>query len=131
MPEEGSPESSESVTPADPEASTDLQAPATDVQAPVTGAQVAAAGAHAAPRRSFLVVWAFALALLGFIGLLPIVGSVLGFVLGRVAIRKAEGGRVLGGRGLAIAAVVISLVTLVVIALAVAASALSVAYLEL
>lgn len=123
MPEEGSTESTESVTPAEPEASTDVQAPATDAQA--------AAGAHAAPRRSSLGIWAFAFALLGFVGLLPIVGSVLGFVLGRVAIRKADAGRILGGRGLAVAAVVISLVTLVVIALAVATYALSVAYLQI
>ena len=87
-------------------------------------------GAHAAPSRSALGVWAFALALLGLV-LLPIVGSVLGFVLGRVAIRRADSGPVVGGRGLAIAAVVISVVTLVVIALAVAAYALSVAYLDI
>jgi hypothetical protein len=70
------------------------------------------------------------MAILG-LTLLPIVGSTLGFVLGRVAIRRAESRQVIGGRGLAIAAVVISIVTLVVIALAVAGYALSVAYLEI
>ncbi|MEY3732705.1 MAG: hypothetical protein RL347_64 [Actinomycetota bacterium] len=93
-------------------------------------ADPAGSGAHAAPRRSALGIWAFALALLGLVAL-PIVGSVLGFALGRVAIRKADAGPLLGGRGLAIAAVVISLVTLVVIALSVAAYALSIAYLEI
>jgi hypothetical protein len=92
-------------------------------------AESSASGAHAAPRRSALGVWAFACALLGLV-LLPIVGSVLGFALGRVAIRKADAGQVIGGRGLAMAAVVISLVTLVVIALSVAAYALAAAYLN-
>ena len=88
-----------------------------------------AAGAHAAPRLSNLGIWAFVLAILGLIGLLPIVGSVLGFVLGRVAVRKAAVGPIRGGRGLALAAVIIAVVTLVLIALTVAAYALSVAYL--
>ncbi len=83
------------------------------------------------PRPSNLAVWAFVLALLGSVPLLPIIGSVLGFVLGRVAIRQADSRRVRGGRGLAIAAVTISVVTLVVIALAVAAYALAVAYLDI
>jgi hypothetical protein len=69
--------------------------------------------------------------MLGLIGLLPIVGSVLGFVLGRVAVRKAASGPVRGGRGLAIAAVIISVLALVLIALTVAAYALAVAFLEL
>ena len=100
--------------------------PGTDVEA-----NAPSAGAHAAPRRSALGIWAFVLAILGAIGLLPIVGSVLGLVLGRVAIRKAATGPVLGGRGLAIAAVVISLVALVLIALGIAAYALALAYLEI
>lgn len=68
--------------------------------------------------------------MLGLIGLLPIIGSVLGFVLGRVAIRRADTRRVKGGRGLAVAAVIISVITLVVIALAIAAYALTLAYLS-
>ena len=87
-----------------------------------------ASGVHAAPRRSSLGIWAFVLAILGLIGLLPIVGSVLGFVLGRVAVRKAASGPIRAGRGLAIAAVIISVVTLVLIALSIAAYALAVAY---
>ena len=69
--------------------------------------------------------------MLGLIGILPIIGSVLGFVLGRVAVRRADNRGVIGGRGLAIAAVTISVITLVVIALGVAAYALVVAYLEI
>jgi hypothetical protein len=71
------------------------------------------------------------LALLGIIGLLPIIGSVLGFVLGRVALRQADTRILLGGRRLAVAAVTISVITLAVIALSVAAYALVVAYLEI
>jgi putative exporter of polyketide antibiotics len=87
-------------------------------------------GLHAAPRRSSLGVWAFALSLAGLV-ILPIIGSVSGFVLGRVAIRKCDAGPILGGRGLAVAAVVISLVSLVTIALAIAAYALVLAYLPI
>lgn len=89
------------------------------------------AGAHAAPRRGALGVWAFVLSLLGLIGLLPIIGSVLGFVLGRVAVRQADTRSLIGGRGLALAAATISVITLVVIALGVATYALVVAYLEI
>lgn len=84
-----------------------------------------------AARPSALGIWAFVLAMLGVLGIVPIIGSVLGFVLGRVAIRQAETRRVRGGRGLALAAVIISVITLVVIALSVAAYALAVAYLEI
>jgi putative exporter of polyketide antibiotics len=86
------------------------------------------AGSHAAPSRSTLGVWALVMALLG-LTFLPIVGSAVGFVLGRVAVRKADSSQVIGGRGLAVSAVVISIVTLAVIALAVAGYALAVAYL--
>ena len=82
------------------------------------------------PRPSNLGIWSFVLAILG-LGLLPIVGSVVGFILGRVAIRQADTRRLRGGRGLAIAAVTISVSTLVVIALSIAAYALVVAYLEI
>jgi len=81
------------------------------------------------PRPSNLGIWSFVLAILG-LGLLPIVGSVVGFILGRVAIRQADTRRLRGGRGLAIAAVTISVITLVVIALSIAAYALAIAYLE-
>jgi hypothetical protein len=74
-------------------------------------------------------IWAFVLAVLGTVGLLPIVGSVLGLVLGRVAVRQADSRLVRGGRGLAVAAVVISVVTLAVAALAVATYALVVGFL--
>lgn len=88
-------------------------------------------GAHAAERPGTLGIWAFVLAVVGVIGLLPIVGSVLGFVLGRVALRQSEQRRLRGGRGLALAAVIISVVTLVIYALSIAAYALVVAYLEI
>ena len=78
-----------------------------------------------------LGIWAFVLAMLGLIGLLPIIGSVLGFVLGRVAVRQSDSRRLRGGRGLAIAAVTISVITLAVIVLSIAAYALVVAYLEI
>lgn len=81
------------------------------------------------PRPSNLGIWSFVLAILG-LGLLPIVGSVVGFILGRVAIRQADTRRLRGGRGLAIASVTISVITLVVIALSIAAYALAIAYLE-
>ncbi len=97
---------------------------------PVAPAPPQASGAHAAPRRSSLGIWAFVLSLLG-LTLLPVVGSVLGFVLGRIAVRRSDTRSVLGGRGLAVAAVTISVVTLVVIALGIAAYALVVAYLEI
>jgi hypothetical protein len=80
-------------------------------------------------RPSNLGIWSFVLAILGLV-LLPIVGSVVGFILGRVAIRQADTRRLRGGRGLAIAAVTISVITLVVIALSIAAYALAIAYLE-
>ena len=82
-------------------------------------------------RPSNLGIWAFVLALLGLVGLLPIIGSVLGFILGRVAVRQSDSRRVRGGRGLAIAAVTISVITLAIIVLSVAAYALVVAYLEI
>lgn len=84
-----------------------------------------------ATRPGNLGIWAFVLALLGLVGLLPIVGSVLGFILGRVAVRQSDSRQLRGGRGLAIAAVTISVITLAVIVLSVAAYALVVAYLEI
>ena len=82
------------------------------------------------PRPSNLGIWALVLALLG-LAPLPIVGSVVGFILGRVAIRQADTRPLRGGRGLAIAAVTVSVVTLVIVALSIAAYALVVAYLEI
>ena len=83
------------------------------------------------PRPSSLGIWAFVLSLVGLLGLLPIIGSVLGFVLGRVAVRQSDSRRLRGGRGLAIAAVTTSVITLTVIVLSVAAYALAVAFLEI
>ena len=114
----------------------DVETPATpEAAAPEAAAPEAAlvtrGGAHAAERPGTLGIWAFVLAMLGLIGLLPIIGSVLGFVLGRVALRQAQVRRVRGGRGLALAAVIIAVVTLVIYALSIAAYALVVAYLEI
>lgn len=95
---------------------------AVETDAPVVGGPA---------RPSSLGIWAFVLAILGLIGLLPIVGSVLGFVLGRVALRQVGTRGLSGGRGLALAAVVIAVVTLVIIAIGIAAYALVVAFLEL
>jgi len=103
--------------------------PETAPAAPTTPAATGG-GAHAAERPGTLGIWAFVLAILGVI-VLPIVGSVLGFVLGRVAIRQAQFRRLRGGRGLALAAVIISVVTLVIYAVSIAAYALVVAFLEI
>ena len=97
---------------------------------PVEAVPVEAVPVEAA-KPSSLGIWAFVLAILGLIGVLPIVGSVLGLVLGRVAVRRADARRLRGGRGLAFAAVTIAAITLVVVALAVAAYALAIAYLEI
>lgn len=88
-------------------------------------------GVHAAPRKGSLGIWAFVLSILGVVGLLPLLGSVLGLVLGRVAVRQADTRPMSGGRGLAVAAVTISIITLVIVALSVAAYALVVAFLEI
>lgn len=89
---------------------------------------VADSPAAPTPRPSWIGVWALAMSLLGLVGLLPIVGSVLGIVLGRVAIRRADAGPVRGGRGTCVAAFVIGLVTLAVIAFGCAAYSLIVAF---
>ena len=98
-------------------------------EAPAVPTASTPSGSSDLPRPSNLGIWSFVLAILG-LGLLPIVGSVVGFILGRVAIRQADTRRLRGGRGLAIAAVTISVITLVVIALSIAAYALAIAYLE-
>jgi len=77
---------------------------------------------------SWIGVWAFALSLLGAVGILPILGSVLGLTLGRVGIRRSAERPVRGGRGLSLAAFLLGLVTLVVIAVGCAAHALIVAF---
>ena len=84
--------------------------------------------AEAPSRPSWIGIWALVCALLGLLGLLPIVGSVLGIVLGRVALRRSATGPVRGGRGLAVTAFAIGVVTLALIVLLVAAYALIVAF---
>lgn len=135
-------ESAVEVTPAEPvpaEAAPAETVPA-EAKAPSTeGATSSESGVptesglptEAPTRPGNLGIWAFVLSLLGIVGLLPIIGSVLGYVLGRVALRQADSRRLRGGRGLAIAAVTISVITLAVIVLSVAAYALVVAYLEI
>ena len=91
-------------------------------------AEVAEAPIAPAERRpSWIGVWAFVCAILG-LGLLPVIGSVLGIVLGRVAIRRSTERPVRGGRGLAVAAFVIGLVTLTVVVVLCAAYSLVVAF---
>lgn len=87
------------------------------------GAPVAAG--PAAP--SWIGVWAFVLALLG-LGPLLVVGSALGIVLGRVAIRRSAVAPVRGGRGLATAAFAIGLTTLALLVLLTSAYALVIAF---
>lgn len=109
------------------------EAPSTEGAAPSESAVHTGGAVPTEPstRPGNLGIWAFVLAMLGVVGLLPIVGSVLGFVLGRVAVRQSDSRRLRGGRGLAVAAVTISIITLAVIVLSVAAYALIVAYLEI
>lgn len=96
---------------------------------PVTGEMTPVTGASTGPQRpSALGIWAFVLALLGAVGLLPVVGSVLGLVLGRVAVRQSLKRRVVGGRGLALSAVIVSVVTLTIIVVVTAGYALFIAY---
>lgn len=114
-------------------AETKVEDPAADAEPPTGDAAPAEAPGRTEPQTSpgNLGIWAFVLALLGLVGLLPIIGSVLGFVLGRVAVRQSDSRRLRGGRGLAVAAVTISVITLAVIVLSIAAYALVVAYLEI
>ena len=96
---------------------------------PVTGEIAPVTGSSTGPQRpSSLGIWAFVLALLGAVGLLPVVGSVLGLVLGRVAVRQSLKRRVVGGRGLALSAVIVSVVTLTIIVVVTAGYALFIAY---
>ena len=114
--------------PAEVEDTAAEEAPETTPEGPSPAAQEAPSSV---PGPSSLGIWAFTLAMLGLVPVLPVIGSVLGFVLGRVAIRQADSRRLRGGRGLAVAAVAISVITLVVVALGVAAYALTVAYLDI
>lgn len=91
-------------------------------------ATVAAAEADEGSGRSSIGIWAFVLSVLGLIGLLPVIGSVLGLVLGWVALRRTPVSAVRGGRGLAMAAVIIGLVTLVLVMVAAATYSLVVAF---
>lgn len=118
---------------AEESAPAEIEAPSTEGPAPSESVAAAGSAVHTAPAThpSNLGIWAFVLALLGLVGLLPIIGSVLGFVLGRVAVRQSDSRPLRGGRGLAIAAVTISVITLAVIVLSIAAYALVVAYLEI
>lgn len=87
-----------------------------------------ASAATSEARASWLGVCGFGLAVLGLVGILPVVGSVLGLVLGRVALRQAVTRPLRGGRGLALAAFVLSLATLVVITVVAATYALALAF---
>ena len=79
------------------------------------------------PKRSWLALWSVVLSVLG-LGVLPVIGSVLGLVLGRIALRRGPGYRVIGGRPLAMVGFWLGTVTLVVIAVAVATYALVTAF---
>lgn len=96
-------------------------------ETPLDDAETTSADTVAVARPSWIGIWAFVLALLG-LGPLPVIGSVLGMVLGRVAIRRSSTGAVRGGRGLALAAFVIGLATLALITLTAAAYALVLAF---
>ena len=113
--------------PAEPEPAAPEPEPA-EPEPPPAEPEAASVGYAPDQRRSWVGVWAFVLSLLGMIGLLPIIGSVLGVVLGRVAIRQASTRAVRGGRGLAMAAFVISLATLALITVSAATYALVLAF---
>ena len=94
------------------------------------------AGEESAPpaptsRPNASAIAALVFAVLGLVGLLPIIGSVLAVILGRVGMREAARGAeappgtvaTRGGRGMAIAAFTIGVLTLTVIAVATAALA--------
>lgn len=109
-------------------ACSDAQAPSSaDVHIAVD-APVAVEAAAPLPKASSIGIWALVLSLLGLVGLLPVVGSVLGFVLGWVGVRRTATRRVIGGRGLAVTAVVISLITLLAIVASMIVYALLIAY---
>lgn len=114
-------------------ACSDVQAPS-PVAPPETPVALAApetpvaVGAPAADKASSLGIWALVLAVLGLLGVLPIVGSVLGLVLGWVAVRRSSVRRVVGGRGLAATAVAISLITLIAVVTITVVYSLLVAY---
>lgn len=91
-------------------------------------ATVGAAEEDKGPGRSSIGIWAFVLSVLGLIGLLPVIGSVLGLVLGWVALRRTPASAVRGGRGLAMAAVIIGLLTLVLVMVAAATYSLVLAF---
>jgi len=96
---------------------------AADASAPIPAAEV-----PEGPGRSSIGIWAFVLSVLGLVGILPVIGSVLGLVLGWVALRRTPASAVRGGRGLAMAAVIIGLLTLVLVMVAAATYALVLAF---
>jgi len=78
-------------------------------------------------RRSWLGIWALALAILG-LGPIPLVGSVLGIVLGRLALRRVPASSVVGGRSVALIAFWLGTTVLAVIVIAVTTYSLVVAF---
>lgn len=102
--------------------------PTPPVSVPAAAVAPTAAGPGAPTKASSVGIWALALAALGLIGLLPIIGSVLGLILGWVGVRRSATRRVLGGRGLALTAAVISVITLVAVVAITVVYALLIAY---
>ncbi|MFM9134118.1 MAG: DUF4190 domain-containing protein, partial [bacterium] len=106
---------------AEPAPATEEPSPATEEPAPPLPTS----------RRNASAIAALVFAILGLIGLLPLIGSVLAVILGRVGMREAARGldappgavATRGGRGMAIAAFIIGVLTLTVIAVATASLA--------
>lgn len=114
----------DSATAADPESSAeDSPAPPESDAVPDSGDQPESA----AVTRSWLGVWSIALSVLG-LGPLPVIGSVLGIVLGRLALRRGAGYRVVGGRPLAMVGFWLGVATLAVVAIAVTTYSLITAF---
>ena len=126
----------EEPAPAAEEPAPAAESSAEDSGEPAAGSEPAPAAEGPAPpapisRPNASAIAALIFAILGLVGLLPIIGSVLAVILGRVGMREAARGAeaspgtvaTRGGRGMAIAAFVIGVLTLALIAVATASLA--------
>ncbi|MEK9665269.1 MAG: hypothetical protein VW082_11695 [Candidatus Nanopelagicales bacterium] len=104
--------------------------PPTEVIAPVVESEAPTPAEPAEPtatKRSWLGLWSVLLSVLG-LAVLPIIGSVLGIVLARLALRRGPAYRVIGGRPLAIVGFWLGTVTLAALVISVATYALVTAF---
>lgn len=111
----------EEVAPVDPPTAVIAPVVQPEVQTPTEPSE------PSATKRSWLGLWSVLLSVLG-LGVLPIIGSVLGIVLARLALRRGPGCRVIGGRPLAIVGFWLGTVTLAALVISVATYALVTAF---